>query len=35
MAGWFTRVDKSDKGKEKAKESDAPGKTLFVVGYVG
>ncbi|OSD04737.1 DRMBL-domain-containing protein [Trametes coccinea BRFM310] len=32
MAGWFTRVDKSDKGKEKAKESDAPGKTLFVVG---
>ena len=32
MAGWFTRVDKGDKGKDKA--SSAPEKILIVVGYV-
>ena len=30
MTGWFTRVEKSDKGKEKA--SASPDKVLVVVG---
>ncbi|KAI8996416.1 DNA repair metallo-beta-lactamase-domain-containing protein [Trametes punicea] len=32
MAGWFTRVDKGDKGKEKEKASDAADRVLVVVG---
>ncbi|KAI0794502.1 hypothetical protein C8Q74DRAFT_1249143 [Fomes fomentarius] len=32
MAGWFTRVEKGDKGKEKEKASASPDKVLVVVG---
>ncbi|KAH9893379.1 DRMBL-domain-containing protein [Cubamyces lactineus] len=32
MKGWFTRIEKSDKGKDKEKASTAPRKVLVVVG---
>ncbi|KAI0675859.1 DRMBL-domain-containing protein [Trametes maxima] len=32
MTGWFTRLDKGDKGKEKAKASSSPDKVLVVIG---
>ena len=32
MAGWFTRVEKSDKGKEKEKADRPSNKILVVVG---
>lgn len=32
MTGWFTRVEKGDRGKEKA--SASPDKVLVVVGSV-
>ena len=33
MKGWFTRIEKNDKGKDKEKASAAPSKVLVVVGY--